>query len=205
MEKLKTTEEVKAAILATLLNTKTNGILMSEDAKFWVSNYYDNDLCKRIRSVQFMNNLHIFTIRLDSKTAATKRGAQKIANLLLDFANVQDFDFIPNRYVINDLVWACKKEKAVNAIIYKNDAYNDDFPRMLEGVQYIIDGVYIRVEGGKSNYFLHVTYEGLDYKIDTTFAVMQSNHDYTIIDTANEKFYSTTNPLDTLLKLTGVR
>lgn len=196
---LNTVEEVKAAILATLLNTE-KGEYCSK--KFIISNCIELD--RRVRVIQLSTDEHILTIKFDAKTPVTKRGAQKIVSLLLDCANLEDFTFLPNRLVVTDIVKACKKEKAVNAIRYRNDRYND-FPRMLEGVLYIIDGVYITVEGTRPNCFLHVEYEGLDYKIDTTFAVMQSNHDYTIIDTANEKFYSTTNPLDTLLKLTGVR
>lgn len=93
-----------------------------------------------------------------------------------------------------------KKEKAVNAITYRNDRYKD-FPRMLEGVQYIIDGVRITVEGTRPNCFLHVEYEGLDYKVDTTFAVMQNNFHYIIIDPSKENFYHTSLPIKTIMNL----
>lgn len=199
MEKLKTTEEVKAAILAVLLNNQ-RGFWLGSGFAIENSNDLNYETGKRMRVIQLQNNEHILTIKFDGKTPVTKRGAQKIVSLLLDLSNLEDFTFLPNRLVVTDIIRACKKEKAVNAIIYANDRYND-FPRMLEGVLYIIDGVHITVEGTRPNCFLHVEYEGLDYKIDTTFAVMQSSHDYTIIDTANEKFYSTTNPLATLLKL----
>ena len=196
---LNTIEEVKAAMMG-ILTSNEKGIWISKN--FIISNCIELD--RRVRVIQLSSEEHILTVKLDAKTVVPKSRAQKIVSLLLDCANPEDFTFLPNRLVVTDIVKACKKEKAVNAIRYRNDRYND-FPRMLEGVLYIIDGVHITVEGTRPNCFLHVEYEGLDYKIDTTFAVMQSNHDYTIIDTANEKFYSTTNPLDTLLKLTGVR
>lgn len=192
---LNTVEEVKAAILATLLNTE-KGEYCSK--KFIISNCIELD--RRVRVIQLSSEEHILTIKFDAKTPVTKRGAQKIVSLLLDCANLEDFTFLPNRLVINELIEALKKEKAVNAIRYCNDRYND-FPRMLEGVLYVIDGVHITVEGTRPNCFLHVEYEGLAHKVDTTFAVMQTHHNYTIIDPTKERFYSTDKPLDTILKL----
>lgn len=199
MEKLNTLEEVKAAILAVLLNNQ-KGFWLGSGFAIENSNDLNYETGKRMRVIQLQNNEHILTIKLDSKTPVTKRGAQKIVSLLLDCANLEDFTFLPNRLVVSDIIRACKKEKAVNDITYLNDRYND-FPRMLEGVQYIIDGVYITVEGTRPNCFLRAEYEVGCRRFYRVFAVMQSSHDYTLIDTANEKFYNTTNPLDTLLKL----
>lgn len=192
---LNTIEEVKAAMMG-ILTSNEKGIWMSK--KFVVDN--DLELDRRVRIIQLNTNEHILTIKFDAKTVVPKSRAQKIVSLLLDLANLEDFTFLPNRLVINDLIKVLKKEKAVNAITYRNDRYKD-FPRMLEGVQYIIDGVRITVEGTRPNCFLHVTYEGLDYKVDTTFVVMLNNNRYTIIDTTKERFYHTSEPIETLLKL----
>lgn len=152
---LNTLEEVKAAILATLLNTE-KGEWISKN--FIISNCIELD--RRVRVIQLSTDEHILTIKFDAKTPVTKRGAQKIVSLLLDLANMEDFTFLPNRLVINDLIEVLKKEKAVNAIRYRNDRYND-FHRMLEGVLYIIDGVCITVEGtgANGNCFLRVKYD----------------------------------------------
>ena len=192
---LNTIEEVKAAMMG-ILTSNEKGIWMSK--KFVVDN--DLELDRRVCIIQLNTNEHILTIKFDAKTVVPKSRAQKIVSLLLDLANLEDFTFLPNRLVINDLIKVLKKEKAVNAITYRNDRYKD-FPRMLEGVQYIIDGVRITVEGTRPNCFLHVEYEGLDYKVDTTFAVMQNNFHYIIIDPSKENFYHTSLPIKTIMNL----
>lgn len=206
IKELNTLKEVKAAILSTLLNTE-KGEWTGSGFSIENNEVLDFYTGKRMRNIHLQSEGYNLTIKLDAKTVVPKSRVQNIVSLLLDCADSQKHSYLFNTLTVNKLFEALRKEKAVNDIVYKNDKYND-FPRVLEGVQYIIDGVRITVEGtgANGNYFLRVKYDARTYRVNRVFVVMKDGcNNYTVIDPLWEKCHHTADPFDTLLKLTGVR
>ena len=196
VRKLNNSEEVKAAILAALLNE--GGSVSLADSLAIV---YEKKDASYDRSIQLANHNLIFTINLDGKKSVTKRGANKIVDSLLDLLNVKDFTYLI-RIIINNIIRLLKKEKAVTSIICNNDCFTE-FSEMIEGVNYIVKGVRFKVEGDKTYYFVHVYYENLAKKINKKYAVthLKGTGEYAIGDPVKERFYYTTNPIATFLNL----
>lgn len=202
IKELNTVKEVKAAILATLLNTE-KGEWMGSGFSIENNEVLDFYTGKRMRNIHLQSEGYNLTIKLDAKTVVPKSRVQNIVSLLLDCADSQKHSYLFNILTVNKLFEALRKEKAVNDIVCKNDKYND-FPRVLEGVQYIIDGVHITVEGtgANGNCFLRVKYDARTYRVNRVFVVMKDGcNNYTVIDPLWEKFHHTSEPIETLLKL----
>lgn len=197
-KELKTQEEVSAAITAVLLN-KESGTWMG--CGFGMTSDKETEESERV--VWLNNDSIIISIRLDSKTPVSKKVANKLANLLLECANIKDLASLYDRMIIDEIIRLLKKEKAVTSIAYKNDDFVDRFGSMVEGVTYVVKGVQFKVEGSKTYYFVHVYYENLVKKINKKYAVtyLKGIDEYAIGDPVMERFYYTKSPIATFLNM----
>lgn len=147
------------------------------------------------RSIQINEAAYTLTIVLDAKTKIPTRKAKKLIRVLnMGFQS-------GDQTILNAAAKDFRITKGVLFVGLRTDKVIQ-YRYLSEGVHYQLNGLYINLKGTNADKLVRVSYEGLTVRYVNTFYIKEEEGNmYVICDPTKERFYHTSEPIETLLKL----
>lgn len=147
------------------------------------------------RSIQINEAAYTLTIVLDAKTKIPTRKAKKLIRVLnMGFQS-------GDQTILNAAAKDFRITKGVLFVGLRTDKVIQ-YRYLSENIHYQLNGLYINLKGTNTDKLAHVSYEGLTVRYVNTFYIKESEGNmYIICDPTKERFYHTSEPIETLIKL----